>query len=135
MTSPHTAAHPTPAPTHAEQGYTIDASNAEMLRHAVELAVNYRGDVTVTRKSDGQTIEGFVFDFKPSNDAGQYLVRILPKDGSARMSIPLADVARLVFSGKDTAAGKSFETWVKKYVQKKMAGETASIESESLDEA
>jgi len=38
------------------------------------------------------------------------------------------------FTGKDTAAGKSFETWVKKYQAKKAAGETnIRIEPEKLD--
>ena len=33
-----------------------------------------------------------------------------------------------------TAAGKSFETWVKKFVSRKLAGESASIESEPLED-
>ena len=45
-----------------------------------------------------------------------------------------ADVARLEFTGKDTAAGKSFETWVKKYHARKAAGETdIRIDPEKLD--
>ena len=43
-------------------------------------------------------------------------------------------VARLEFTGRDTAAGKSFETWVKKYQAKKAAGETdIRIDPEKLD--
>ena len=40
----------------------------------------------------------------------------------------------VMITGKDTASGKTFENWIRKYAQKKLAGETASIESESLDE-
>ena len=44
------------------------------------------------------------------------------------------DIAQLAFTGKDTAAGKSFETWVKKYQEKKAAGEkNIGLEPEKLD--
>ena len=39
--------------------------------------------------------------------------------------IPYSDIAALAFTGRDTAAGKSWEAWVKKYVEKKAAGEKA----------
>jgi hypothetical protein len=40
----------------------------------------------------------------------------------------------LAFTGKDTAAGKSFEAWVRKYNEKKAAGEkNIGIEPEPLD--
>jgi hypothetical protein len=58
----------------------------------------------------------------------------MPKDGAARMNVRYSDVAALAFTGKDTAAGKSFEAWVKKYNEKKAAGETnIGIEAEELD--
>jgi hypothetical protein len=49
------------------------------------------------------------------------------------VSIPYSDVAALRFSGRDSAAGKSWEAWVRKYWEKKASGETAEIEPESLD--
>jgi hypothetical protein len=50
------------------------------------------------------------------------------------VQIPYADIARLEFSGKDTAHGKSFETWIKKYNEKKAAGEKdIRLEPEKLD--
>jgi hypothetical protein len=48
--------------------------------------------------------------------------------------VSYADIARLEFTGRDTAAGKSFATWVKKYQEKKAAGEkNIQIEPEKLD--
>ena len=44
-----------------------------------------------------------------------------------------ADIKHIAFSDRDPSSGKSFETWVKKYVEKKLKGEKASIEAESLD--
>ncbi len=62
------------------------------------------------------------------------LVRIMPSDGSGRVSIAYSDIAALAFTGRDTAAGKSFEAWVKKYWEKKAAGEkNIQIEPEKLD--
>ena len=59
-----------------------------------------------------------------------------PKDqqSTARTNLSYADVARLQFTGRDTAAGKTFEAWVKKYWEKKAAGETnIQIVPEKLD--
>jgi len=50
------------------------------------------------------------------------------------VNISYADVAALAFTGRDTAAGKTFEAWVKKYWEKKAAGEqNIQIEPEKLD--
>ena len=59
---------------------------------------------------------------------------MIPKNSDDRLAIPQSDIASLSFTGKDTASGKSFETWIKKYAEKKLAGEAANIESESLDQ-
>jgi hypothetical protein len=53
--------------------------------------------------------------------------------GGEKRTIPYAQIRRLEFSGKDAAAGKTWENWVRRYVEKYLAGERASIESESLD--
>jgi hypothetical protein len=58
----------------------------------------------------------------------------MPKDRPEKLSIPYSDIAALAFTGRDTAAGKSFAAWVKKYNEKKAAGETnVGIESDPLD--
>jgi len=60
---------------------------------------------------------------------------MIPKGRQERVRIGYADVAALAFTGKDTAAGKSFAAWVKKYWEKKAAGEkNIGIESESLED-
>ncbi len=116
------------------QGMRIQADDSILLRQAIAMAVNYRGDVTITRASTGDVIEGFVFDHRTSEDPARDIVRMIPKDGSGKLNLPLSDIASLEFTGRDTAQGKSFETWMKKYVQQKLAGEAAGIEAESLEE-
>ncbi len=107
------------------------ASDAD-IREALEKAFDYRGDVTLVLK-DGRKIDGYVYDRRQSESLDRSLVRILPADGSARQSIPFSEIASLIFSGRDTAAGKSWESWVRKFWEKKQTGEAAAIEPESLD--
>jgi len=109
------------------------ASDAE-IRSALEKAFDYRGDITITRK-DGSSIEGYLFDRRATGPAlADCVVRLIPKDRDEKVSIRYSDVARLEFSGRDTAAGKSFETWVKKYQEKKAAGEkNIGLQPEKLD--
>ncbi|HVP74370.1 MAG TPA: hypothetical protein VMS30_11570 [Phycisphaerales bacterium] len=136
--APHSASEsPSPPPhtgeTSIAQGYSADASDPQALRRAIELAFDYRGDVTITRRSSPQPIEGYLFDRKNDRAGGGMIVRMIASGSGERIAIPMSDIERIAFTGRDTASGKSFETWVKKYLEKKLAGEKASIESESLD--
>ncbi len=109
------------------------ATDAE-IRLALEKAFDYRGDVTLTLK-DGSKLEGYVFD---RNSNGSMLsdctVRMMPKDRPGKLNVAYSEIAAIAFSGRDTAAGKSFAAWVKKYNEKKAAGEkNIGIESDPLD--
>jgi hypothetical protein len=99
---------------------------------ALEKAFDYRGDVTITRR-DRSTVEGYLYDRRPGKTLADSMARVLPADGSARVSIPYADIARVAFSDRDPAAGKSWEAWVRKYWEKRAVGEAAAIEPEALD--
>jgi hypothetical protein len=114
------------------QGLIPSIANEEDLRNALEKAFEYRGDVTITRK-DGSMIDGYVYDRRAASTLGDSLVRVLPANGAARVSVRYSDIAALAFSGRDTAAGKSWEAWVRKYWEKKAAGESPAIEPEQLD--
>ncbi len=117
------------------QGLACDASNPHALRRALDEALDYRGDITITRKSSGESIQGYVFDRTSAATLSDSKIRIIPTNGQQRITIPYDDIAQVRFTGKDTAAGRSFETWMKKYVRNKLAGEAANIEPESLDDA
>lgn len=114
------------------QGFHASASEREAFEKAVELAVDYRGDVTITVTDTDESIEGFVFDVKRTDSPETTLLRYIAKGEDGRSSIPFSRISAIEFTGKDTAAGRSFETWMKKYVEKKLSGEKASIESEPL---
>ena len=116
------------------QGWVPELATENELREALEKAFDYRGDVTITRR-DGTKVEGYIFDRTTGKDLASSSVRVLPKDSNQRQRISYADIAALAFSGRDTAAGKSWEAWVKKYWEKKTVGEgNLSLQPESLEE-
>jgi hypothetical protein len=115
------------------EGLIPSIATDDEIRTALEKAFDYRGDVTITRK-DGTSVEGYIFDRRAGKTLGDSAVRLFPRDRDEKVSISYADIARLAFTGRDTAAGKSFETWVKKYHEKKAAGEkNIRLEPEKLD--
>lgn len=115
------------------EGWIPKLASEEELRTALEKAFDYRGDVTITRK-DGSKVEGYIFDRRSGTELATSVVRILPKGSPERLSIPYSDIAALVFSGRDMAAGKSWEAWLKSYWERKTAGEkNIGIEPEELE--
>lgn len=115
------------------EGWVPTLATEEETRAALEQAFDYRGDVTITRK-DGTKIEGYLFDRASAPDLASSFVRLLPKDSNQRVRISYADIAALAFSGRDPAAGKSWDAWVSKYWAKKVAGEgNISIQPEALE--
>jgi len=115
------------------QGWVPSLASDEEIREALEKAFDYRGDITLTKK-DGTKIEGYIFDRRTGATLATSQVRLLLPGTSQKISILYSEIAGLAFSGRDTAAGKSFEAWVKKYWEKKAAGEKGiGIEAEKLD--
>lgn len=115
------------------EGWIPSLASEQEIRGALEQAFDYRGDVTITLKT-GLKIEGYVYDRQPAEYLHKAVVRVMPKDSAERVAIPYSEIAALVFSGRDTAAGKSWEAWVRKYWEKKAAGEkNIGIQAESLD--
>jgi hypothetical protein len=120
------------------EGWIPALASESEVREALEKAFDYRGDVTITRK-DGTTVEGYLYDRRTGTTLESSVVRVMPTPpkGSTetqRVNIPYSEVAALNFSGRDTAAGKTFDAWVKKYWEKKALGETnIQIEPERLD--
>jgi hypothetical protein len=116
------------------EGWIPSTATEPEIRAALEKAFDYRGDITLTLK-DGRVIEGYIFDRKSTGQSlDDCIIRVMPKTDADKLSIAYSDIAALAFTGRDTAAGKSFAAWVKKYNEKKAAGEkNIGIASESLD--
>ena len=93
----------------------------EDLKNALEKAFDFRGDVTITLKS-GEKIEAYIFNRSPAPRWPNHGCSISLPTRREKRKLSYDQIARLEF-GKDRAAGKHWEDWVKAYNEKKAAGE------------
>jgi len=115
------------------EGWIPQLATENEIRAALEKAFDYRGDITITRK-DGSKIEGYLFDRRTAATLKDSVVRLYPKNSNEKIAVSYADIAALAFTGRDTAAGKSWEAWMKKYAERKAAGEKdLSLHPDPLD--
>jgi hypothetical protein len=115
------------------EGWIPSLASEDEIREALEKAFDYRGDVTLTLK-DGRVIHGYVFDRRPGATLADSAVRVMPSEERAKLTVSYAEIAALAFTGRDNAAGKTFEAWIRKYWEKKAAGEkNIGIQPESLE--
>jgi len=113
------------------QGIVATRDDERALLAALEQAFDYRGDVTVVR-TNAEPVTGYIFDRRTADTLDASTLRLLPQDSDDRVTIRYSEIERVEFTGKDAAHGKTFERWIQKFVEKKLAGEKASIESEDL---
>jgi len=115
------------------QGWIPELASEADVRAVIEKAFDYRGDVTVTRK-DGSQVTGYLFDRRIGKTLNDSAIRLMLATGNQRPTIPYSEIAGIAFTGRDTAAGKSYEAWVKKYWERREKGEkNISIEPETLE--
>ena len=115
------------------EGWVPVLAGEDDLRQALEKAFDYRGDVTLTLKS-GERIEAFIFNRQSGRTLADSFVQYFTPSAPEKRKISYAEIARLEFSGKDRAAGKHWEDWVKAYNEKKAAGEKdIALHPESLE--
>lgn len=103
------------------QGLVADAQDEQALLEALEKAFDYRGDVTLTLES-GETVTGYVFDRRRGPTLRDSRVRLLVAGKDDPVVVAMDRIARVAFTGRDAAHGKSFETWLRKFVEKKLGG-------------
>lgn len=114
------------------QGLVVTREDEASLLTALENAFDYRGDVALVL-NDGARIEGYIFDRVTGPTLGESYVRLLTAASDEKVLVAYSNIEQVDFCGRDTAAGKSWENWLKRYIEKKTAGERASIESEPLE--
>ena len=115
------------------EGWIPSLASDDEIRQALEKAFDYRGDVTLTLK-DGRVVQGYVFDRRTGRTLAESAVRVMPSEDRTKLTVPYSDIAALAFTGRDNAAGKTFEAWIRKYWEKKAAGEkNIAIHPESLE--
>jgi len=115
------------------QGLVWLAGNEQELREGIEAAFDYRGDVTLLLRN-GARVEGYLFDRRPRASLEESQVRLIPTGSTQKLVFRYSDIAGIEFSGRDMAAGKRWEDWVRRYAEKKAAGErNIRLDPEQLD--
>jgi len=115
------------------EGWVPDIASEAELKDALEKAFDYRGDITLTFKS-GDKVEAYVFNRATGKTLADSTIQYFASNAPDKKRATYADIARIEFSGKDRAAGKQWEAWLKKYAEKKAAGEkNIALMPEALD--
>jgi hypothetical protein len=115
------------------EGWVPELASEDDLRSALEKAFDYRGDVAITLKS-GDRIDAYIFNRQTGATLTDSYVQYFTPSASDKRKVSYAEIARLEFSGKDRAAGKHWEDWVKAYNERKAAGEKdIALHPEKLD--
>jgi hypothetical protein len=115
------------------QGSSWTGATEADLCAVLEKAFDYRGDITLTLR-DGSELEGYIFDRRTGETLADSVVRLIPAGAREKVAVRYSDIGGVAFTGRDTAAGKSWQAWVKKYLEKKAAGETGiELQPEALD--
>ena len=100
------------------EGHRLPADTESVLREAMERACDYRGDVTIHLKT-GEQVCGYVFD-RHEGIPHPYIKLFLANQSEPAI-VKYQDIAEVEFSGEDTAFGRSWEDWAKKWQKSQMS--------------
>jgi hypothetical protein len=85
------------------------------LEDVIERAFDYRGDVTVIRR-DGTELAGYLFN--RNAEVPERFVQMFDRTGDGPFTIHYAEIRTIRFTGKDTAAGRSYEAWLRRKTER-----------------
>jgi hypothetical protein len=109
------AVHPdSPQFKQSLEGQVFKVADAEERKKVIDLAFDYRGDVTLVLRS-GERLEGYVYD--RNSQFSSPSLKLFPKNQAGTREVGYEDIVSIVFSGQDTAFGKSWEEWLNKKQQ------------------
>jgi hypothetical protein len=100
------------------EGWAPEPGEATPLARIIDLAFDYRGNTTVVLRGGGE-LEGYVFN--RNADVPEPYLEMFDMEGRGPIRIAYADVRTVRFTGKDTAAGKSYAAWLARREAEKAA--------------
>jgi len=100
------------------EGWAPEPAAGLPLARLVDLAFDYRGNTTVVKR-DGTALHGYVFN--RDADAPAPYLEMFDAEGGGPHRVPYSDVRTVHFTGKDTAAGKSYAAWLARKQAEKAA--------------
>lgn len=105
-------------------GWTPELGPNLTIGQVIDEAFHYRGNVTVVKK-DGSKEIGYLANRDISSR--KPFVHLFDEAGNGPIRILYADIQNINFTGKDTAAGQSWDAWVKR--RDKQRQDTENIEA------
>ena len=112
------------------EGWEPSLSDDLPLSRIVDLAFDYRGDVTIATV-DGSEVVGYVFNRDGS--AHEPFLQMLRPGYDEPSTIPYAQITTIRFTGKDTAFGKSYDAWKQRREQQEAHKRQPSEEPRDRD--
>jgi hypothetical protein len=109
------------------EGRVFRPASASELAEAVELAFDYRGDVTLELTS-GEVVVGYLFNRQAKGERPS--IEFFPENNPAPCVIAYSAIVSIAFTGEDTANGKSWKAWVSKKESERRA-EAQRVEDEA----
>jgi len=87
----------------------------EEIKRQIDAAYDFRGHVTI-RFKDGKVIEGFLYnrEFDGSLLRCEPFIDVMIKDSDSDGRYPISSIESITITGKDYAAGNSYEDYLKK---------------------
>lgn len=93
------------------EGRVFRPASAAETAEAIDLAFDYRGDVTLELRA-GESLKGYIYNRLATG--AHPVIEMFPTDSPAPRQIPYAEIASIAFTGADTASGNSWEAWALK---------------------
>jgi hypothetical protein len=97
------------------EGWDPAIGTEASLEEVVERAFDYRGDVTLVRR-DGTELVGYLFN--RNAEVADRFVQMFDRGGDGPFTIRYVEIRTIRFTGKDTAAGKSYEAWLRRKTER-----------------
>ena len=116
------------------QGWAPEPGEEVTLERVIDLAFDYRGNTTIVKK-DGSEIVGYIFN--RNRETPEPFIQVIDEEGNGPYTLLYADIVTIKFTGRDTAAGKSWQAWVDRKQREKdgLAREAAGHGAASTSDA
>ena len=100
------------------EGWVPQIGEYLTLAEVIDFAFDYRGNTTIV-KTDGTEVVGYLFN--RNTLVPQPFIQFFDEKGDGPFTVPYSDIANIKFTGKDTAAGKSYEAWLRRKTERPTA--------------
>ncbi|HSF06250.1 MAG TPA: hypothetical protein VLG10_10725 [Methylomirabilota bacterium] len=92
------------------EGWAPRVGDEVQLAEVIDLAFDYRGDVTVVL-THGRDLVGYVYN--RNRDVTEPYLQLFDPSGTAH-TLRYTEIRTIRFTGRDTAAGTSYEAWLRR---------------------